>query len=77
MSEATASVRTRVRINVAKTATKGYTADTTVEVEWAGLTEEGDADTDGRLGEMLALADRHARDEIARRAALDAKEVGP
>jgi hypothetical protein len=56
-------VRQRVRVNVAKTATKGYTADTTAEVEF-----DGDPDAAlFRLAALLTGADGLARREIHER----------
>lgn len=63
--------RTRVRVNIAKTATKGYTTDTTVEIEWTGTEAQPDAVALGRLVEQLERTDRIACEEIARREALD------
>jgi hypothetical protein len=66
--------RTRVRVNVAKTATKGYTPDTTVEVEWMSSGDEPAA-MDGtaaeRLRDWLEDADNIARNEIERREKAD------
>lgn len=71
--EATAGWRSRVRVNVAKTATKGYTSDTTVEVEWFGADAEWDVDARQRLAELLETSDDIARSEIGRREQLDAE----
>lgn len=73
--EGTAGWRSRVRINVAKTATKGYTSDTTVEVEWFGADAEWDADGRERLTELLETSDDIARSEIGRREQLDAESA--
>lgn len=71
MSDATATgaLGQRVRVNVAKTATKGYTSDTTAEVHFDGDT----GPALDRLADLLRQADAIARAEIAAREAADAE----
>lgn len=71
------SRRTRVRIHVAGTATRGYEAETTVEFGWDADDELFDDDAAAeRLAEWLAEADAVARDEIERRLAADGGKDG-
>lgn len=61
----------RVRVGINKTATKGYTAETTAELSW---TEEGpdlSEEAQERLQALLSMADNLARQEVARREYLD------
>jgi hypothetical protein len=62
-----AGVQSRMRINIAKTATKGYTADTTVEVLWHGDDVGDDVVVGERVTRLLVDADDMARREITRR----------
>lgn len=65
-----ASIERRVRANIAKNS-KGYTTDTTAEVTMVGGTAEA---LEAELTATLQLADRVARDEVARRQAQDGEE---
>jgi hypothetical protein len=56
-------LRSRVRVNVAKTATKGYTADTTAEVEFDGDSVPALAHLERLLGDAHEISQR----EIANR----------
>ncbi len=72
-TETRGEMRTRVRIGVERTATKGYVHSTTVELEWLG--DEDDAAMDDRLAELLADADMVARREIRARMRRDAMDA--
>lgn len=67
MSAATASLSQRVRVNVTRTATRGYTSETTAEVEWNGDLDAGLE----RLAVLLMRAELIARAEVANREAND------